>query len=99
MRLRVLSYNMHRAIGIDRRFRPERIAKILQHHQADLVLLQEVDVGVPRSRMLELAAERAEAASYPHYAVGLNVDLRRGCYGNATLSQHPIIKQHNIDLN
>jgi len=48
MLIRVLSYNMHRAIGVDRLFRPERIAKVINHHQADIVLLQEVDVGVPR---------------------------------------------------
>jgi len=57
MQLRVLSYNIHRAIGIDRLFRPARIAKVLRHHEADLVLLQEVDVGVPRSGMLDLADE------------------------------------------
>lgn len=98
MNFRVLSYNMHRAIGIDRRFRPERITRILLHHQADLVLLQEVDVGVPRSKMLNLAEEMARTADYPHYAVGLNVSLRTGHYGNATLSRHPIIKSRNIDL-
>ena len=98
MNFRVISYNMHRAIGIDRRFRPERITKILLHHQADLVLLQEVDVGVPRSRMLNLAEEMASTADYPHYAVGLNVTLRKGHYGNATLSRYPIVKHRNIDL-
>lgn len=98
MRLRILSYNIHRAIGIDRRFRPERIVHILKHHQPDLALLQEVDVGVPRSRMLDLSEELADAAGYPHHAVGLNVELRQGCYGNATLSRYPILEQHNIDL-
>jgi endonuclease/exonuclease/phosphatase family metal-dependent hydrolase len=55
MRLRVLSYNIHRAIGVDRRFRPERIARILEAHDPDVVLLQEVDEGVPRSREMNLA--------------------------------------------
>ena len=67
MQIRILSYNMHRAIGVDRLFRPERIAKIINHHQADIVLLQEVDVGVPRSRNLDLAQKMAEAAGYPYY--------------------------------
>lgn len=98
MLLRILSYNIHRAIGVDRLFRPERIAKVIDHHQADIVLLQEVDVGVPRSRNLDLAKEMAEAAGYPHYATGLNVKLFRGRYGNATLSKHPIIRSRNIDL-
>jgi endonuclease/exonuclease/phosphatase family metal-dependent hydrolase len=98
MLLRVLSYNMHRAIGVDRLFRPDRIAKIIDHHQADIVLLQEVDVGVPRSRNLDLAKEMAEAAGYPHYATGLNVQLFKGQYGNATLSKYPISRSRNIDL-
>lgn len=98
MQLRILSYNMHRAIGVDRLFRPERIAKVIKHHQADIVLLQEVDVGVPRSRNLDLAKEMAEAGGYPYYATGLNVKLHKGEYGNATLSMHPIRKSRNIDL-
>ncbi|HCC54976.1 MAG TPA: endonuclease [Desulfobulbaceae bacterium] len=98
MKLRILSYNIHRAIGVDRRFRPERIAKVLAHYNADLVLLQEVDVGAPRSRELNLAQELAELGNYPYYAVGLNVQLRKGMYGNATLSRYPIIRERNIDL-
>jgi len=98
MLLRVLSYNMHRAIGVDRLFRPERIAKILAHHQADIVLLQEVDVGVPRSGKLDLAKEMAEAAGYPYYVTGLNVKLHQGMYGNTTLSKFPITRSRNIDL-
>ncbi|MDH3391690.1 MAG: endonuclease/exonuclease/phosphatase family protein, partial [Desulfobulbaceae bacterium] len=98
MLLRVLSYNMHRAIGVDRLFRPERIAKIINHHQADIVLLQEVDVGVPRSRQLDLAKEMAEAGGYPHYATGLNVKLKKGMYGNTTLSKFPITQSRNINL-
>ena len=42
MRFRVLTYNIHRAIGVDRRFRPERIIRIIESHQADIVFLQEV---------------------------------------------------------
>ncbi len=98
MPLRVLSYNMHRAIGVDRLFRPERIAKVIRHHQADIVLLQEVDVGVPRSKGLDLAKEMAEAAGYPYYVTGLNVKLNKGMYGNTTLSKFPITQAHNIDL-
>ncbi|MEZ5332429.1 MAG: endonuclease/exonuclease/phosphatase family protein [Thermoanaerobaculia bacterium] len=98
MDIRVLTYNIHRAIGLDRRFRPERIVQVLEHYQADVVLLQEVDEGAPRSRELDLARELAEAAGYPHRAVGHNVTLRKGRYGNATLSRFPILRERNIDL-
>jgi endonuclease/exonuclease/phosphatase family metal-dependent hydrolase len=98
LRFRVLTYNIHRAIGVDRRFRPERIARILDNYQADVVLLQEVDDGVPRSREMDLAKELAHVLGYPHFAVGHNVTLRKGRYGNATLSRHPILRERNIDL-
>jgi endonuclease/exonuclease/phosphatase family metal-dependent hydrolase len=98
MRLRVVSYNIHRAIGVDRRFRPERVVRILKAHDADVVMLQEVDEGVPRSRELNLGRELAEALGYAHYAIGHNVALRKGRYGNATLSRHPILRERNIDL-
>jgi endonuclease/exonuclease/phosphatase family metal-dependent hydrolase len=98
MLLKVLTYNIHRAIGVDRRFRPERIVDILKHHDADLALLQEVDDGAPRSRELDLARELAGAAGYPHLASGFNVSLRKGRYGNALLSRWPLTIHRNIDL-
>ena len=98
MKFRVLTYNIHRAIGVDRRFRPERIARIIDNHQADIVLLQEVDEGAPRSRELDLARELARDLGLPYHAVGHNVTLRKGRYGNATLSKYPILSERNIDL-
>jgi endonuclease/exonuclease/phosphatase family metal-dependent hydrolase len=98
VRVRIASYNIHRAIGMDRRFRPQRIAEILGLLDADILMLQEVDEGVPRSRELDLARELAEELGYEHRAVGHNVTLRRGRYGNATLSRYPIQRESNIDL-
>lgn len=98
MEIRLVTYNIHRAIGVDRRFRPERVVEVLRHHEADVVLLQEVDEGAPRSRELNLARELARAAGYPHFALGHNVQLKKGRYGNATLSRFPILRERNIDL-
>ncbi len=93
-----MTYNIHRAIGVDRRFRPERILRVAEHHRPDVMLLQEVDEGVPRSHEIDLAKELASLLDFPHYAVGHNVALRRGRYGNATLSRHAILSERNIDL-
>jgi endonuclease/exonuclease/phosphatase family metal-dependent hydrolase len=98
LKLTCLTYNIHRAIGVDRRFRPDRIVNIISDHDADIVLLQEVDEGVPRSWEMDLARELARKLEYPHYAVGHNVSLRKGRYGNATLSRYPILRERNIDL-
>lgn len=98
MRFRVVTYNIHRAIGVDRRFRPERIVEIVGGYKPDLVLLQEVDDGAPRSRELDLAKELSRDLDLPYRAVGHNVTLRKGRYGNATLSRFPILSERNIDL-
>lgn len=98
MRFRVLTYNIHKAIGTDGRFAPERVIAIIARYNPDLALLQEVDHGAPRSRMLDLAAYLARELDYTYHAIGLNVTLRVGKYGNATLSRFPIGRQHNIDL-
>ena len=98
MHLRLLTYNIHKAIGVDRKFDPDRIVEILRHHDADIVLLQEVDRHAPRSAMLDLASYLARALGYQHHAAGMNVHLKRGRYGNATLSRFPIGRQRNIDL-
>ena len=98
MKLRVLTYNIHRAIGVDRLFRPGRITEVIRAHRPDVVLLQEVDQGVPRSRELDIAKELARELEFEHWAAGYNVSLRRGRYGNATLSRYPIVRERNIDL-
>lgn len=59
--LRFVTYNIHRVIGVDRRFRPGRIVEILRHHDPDLALLQEVDEGAPLSGRLDLGHEIATA--------------------------------------
>lgn len=98
MRFRLLTYNIHKAIGVDRKFAPERIVAVLEEHDADIVLLQEVDRGHPRSDRLDLASHLARQLKYHYRAVGMNVHMKSGRYGNATLSRFPIGRQRNIDL-
>lgn len=98
MKFRLLTYNIHRAIGFDRRYKPERIIEIIREHDADIVMLQEVDDGVPRSKNHDMAKVLSSELDYPYYAMGHNVKLRKGFYGNATLSRFPILKESNIDL-
>ncbi|MAW61601.1 MAG: endonuclease [Planctomycetes bacterium] len=98
MRIRVMSWNIHRAIGMDRKFRPERVAEVIRHHEPDLILLQEVDRGVPRSRRLWLDHELARDCDYPYHTWAQAHVLTEGSYGNAILSRWPISKRRVIDL-
>ena len=47
--LRLLTYNVHRCIGIDGRLSPERVAAAIAATEPDIVVLQELDVGRART--------------------------------------------------
>lgn len=100
VRLRLLSWNIHKGIGgLDRRYRPERIVDVLGHYAPDVVLLQEVDDGAQRSRHDRQVDLFAKALGMSHRAFFPNVRVRGGgSYGNAVLSRHPIAAARNVDL-
>lgn len=49
-RFKLMTYNVHRCIGMDFRHDPERIARVIVEHDPDIVALQELDVGRARTR-------------------------------------------------
>ena len=62
MSFRVVTYNIHKGIGgVDRRYQLDRIVETLSHLEADIVCLQEVDDGVPRSHHDQQAKMLSEA--------------------------------------
>ena len=99
MQFRVATYNIHKGIGgLDRRYRPERIVETLTQYQPDIVLIQEVDDDVPRSRHDCQVELFAESLDLKYHAYQRNVELRQGHYGNAILSRYPLSDVQNIDL-
>jgi endonuclease/exonuclease/phosphatase family metal-dependent hydrolase len=100
VRLRLLTYNIHKCIGgLDRRYRPERTVEAIGHYAPDVVLLQEVDAGARRSNYDRQVDRLGEALGLRHRIWFPNVSLRDGgAYGNAILSRFPIHHAHNHDL-
>ena len=100
MRLRVLSYNIHKCIGgVDRRYSPQRVADVINHQHADVLLLQEVDHDVPRSNRDRQVDVLGDLVGMRYRSWFPNVDVRGGgSYGNAILSRYPIVEATNIDL-
>jgi len=96
--LRIVTWNIHKGIGTDRRYRLERVIAVLRDVDADVVCLQEVDRGVPRSDHDDQSQRLSEALGYEHVALGLNVQVKAGAYGNLTLSRHPLDDVQNVDL-
>ncbi|WP_166822939.1 endonuclease/exonuclease/phosphatase family protein [Thalassoroseus pseudoceratinae] len=94
IRLRVLSYNIHHAEGVDGKLDVERIAKVINAVDPDIVALQEVDQKVQRSNGVHQPKELARLTKM-NVAFGANIPLQGGHYGNAILSRFPITKRKN----
>jgi endonuclease/exonuclease/phosphatase family metal-dependent hydrolase len=93
--LRVVTYNIHRARGMDRRTRPERIAAVLAGVNADVIALQEV-VGPGLSGPGH--AQQLGAALGMGWIMAPTRELRRHQFGNVVMSRFPIRDHNQLDL-
>ncbi len=99
MKFRVITYNIHKGVGgVDRRYRIERVIETLAHYAPDIVFMQEVADGVPRSRRHRQVDVIGDALELRHRAFQHNVSLAVGHYGNAILSRFPMSDVQDIEL-
>ena len=86
--LRLLTYNVHRCIGIDGRLSPERVAAAIAATKPDIVVLQELDVGRARTGgvdQAEIVARELGMQMHFHPALRVMEEL----YGDAILTELP----------
>lgn len=99
--MRLLSYNIHKGIGgRDRRYRLERIVRVINEEQPDVVCLQEVDRNVRRTRHDDQGRRLSEALQCAGVDYQLNVHLGGdgGGYGNLVLSRWPFRSVEHVSL-
>jgi endonuclease/exonuclease/phosphatase family metal-dependent hydrolase len=87
--VRILSYNVHACVGIDKQMSPERIANVIESCAPDIVALQEIDVGRPRSGRIDQARMLAELLgmdAHFHPSTKIGPDEH---YGDAILTSLP----------
>jgi len=89
--LRVMTYNIHVGVGMDKKLDLQRIADVIRQEKPDIVGLQEVDRGVKRTEGKDEIAELAKMTEM-HFAFAHNLDYQGGQYGVAILSRFPIGK-------
>ncbi|HYP00571.1 MAG TPA: endonuclease/exonuclease/phosphatase family protein [Pyrinomonadaceae bacterium] len=95
--MRIVTYNVHKCRGLDRRVRPARIASVLREVDADIIALQEVLSVGGAAREMDQARFIAEELGY-EYCIGENRRLSGGAYGNVILSRLPWQHVHNYDI-
>lgn len=84
----LLTYNVHSCVGVDRRLDSQRIADVIAESGADIVLLQELDVGRARTKGVDQAGEIAALLRMdPHFHPALHVEEEK--YGDAILTALP----------
>src|SRR5438034_4827714 len=87
--IRVMTYNIHVGVGMDKKLDLARIAGVINAQHPDLVGLQEVDRGVERTQRIDEIAELAKL-THMDYAFAFNLRYQGGQYGVAILSRFPI---------
>lgn len=96
-KIRIATYNIHKARGLDGRICVERIARVIAALDADIVALQEVLSHEGRSLEDHQASYLADRFGY-FLAVGETRKHRGGVYGNATLSRRDFELVRHVDL-
>jgi len=87
--LRVMTYNIHSCMGVDSKIRPERIARVINHFDPDLVAVQEVDCHRRRTGGHDQAQLIADHLRMSHVFEAMLED-RNERYGIAIFSRYPL---------
>ena len=90
----VATYNIHRAVGRDGAFDPERVADVLGELDAQVIALQEVHSGAAGRDLVRLFRDRLAAESVS----GVTMLRRDAEYGNVLLSRYPVLSVDRVDL-
>ncbi len=94
----IASYNVHKCVGTDGRFDPERISRVIQEIDADVMALQEADSRFgERTGLLDLHRLERETGLVPVPVAG--VSKAHGWHGNVVLFKQGKLRDvHQIKL-
>lgn len=87
--VKIMTYNIHRCLGLDAKISPERIARVIAQQQPDIVALQEVDVGRQRTFSVDQAKVIAELLLMKYHFYPAH-EIEDEKYGLAVLSHYPM---------
>jgi endonuclease/exonuclease/phosphatase family metal-dependent hydrolase len=95
--LRVAAYNVKHGLGMDSVIDLARIADVLRPLDADVITLQEIDVGTERTDRVDQARRLGELMGMEAH-FGPFMPYRGGEYGMAVLSRLPVVSVANLRL-
>jgi endonuclease/exonuclease/phosphatase family metal-dependent hydrolase len=94
----IASYNVHKCVGNDRRFDPERTSRVIHEIDADVIALQEADTRFgERTGILDLGRLERETGLIPVPVNGMA--KAHGWHGNVVLFKRGLVRDvHQINL-
>jgi endonuclease/exonuclease/phosphatase family metal-dependent hydrolase len=95
--IRVITYNIHKGVGMDSKTDLLRIAKVLLSERPDIVALQAVDQKTGRSNGVDQAAALGKLTGMKA-VFSRAMDFDRGGYGNAVLTKLPVRSEETVKL-
>lgn len=102
--IRLLSYNIQWGMGADGIRDLDRVIEQLRHIDADIVILNEVDLNWRRSGNVDQPEYIAREADYEHQYYGSALttwasgNMRASRYGNLLLSRFPVVSVRTVPL-
>lgn len=88
-RLKVVTYNVHRCLGVDGKLSPQRIAQVIAETGADVVALQELDVRRKRSGGIDQAEAIARELGMDNVHFHPAMRVMEEEYGDAIITSLP----------
>ena len=96
--LRLATFNIKNGLGTDGRVDNDRLAAVCADLEADVLALQEVDSGAPRSGRANQAAVVAKACGLSYFFAPAFELRTGGLYGNALLARGEIGAAEVVEL-
>jgi endonuclease/exonuclease/phosphatase family metal-dependent hydrolase len=95
---RIASYNTHKCRGIHGTISPDRVIRVIEELEMDILCLQEIVDAKGGTGKFNQANRIAQAFPKLHMAFGKTRPLHGGRYGNMVLSRFPILGAHTHDI-
>ncbi len=97
-RVRVMTWNIHGALGRNPRFDLDRVVALVRRHEPDIVALQEIDSRRAREAHIGDPFDVLQQSLGAHGIGARTVVTADGAYGQALISRWPLIDTEIRDL-
>src|SRR6201996_2046453 len=98
IQFRIASYNTHKCRGIHGTISPDRVIRVIEDLNSDILCLQEIVDAAGGTGKFDQARQISEAFPDLNVAFGETRPLHGGRYGNMLMTRFPIVETRTHDI-